>query len=84
MRVIVEFNMDERSDRDAHKIYNKAIDYHVFIKDVEKYIINAYKEYGHTNERLIYLMEEHPEVREALAILDSMYHDFKKEMEIYD
>lgn len=81
MKAILEFDLNEPDDRKHHKMCVDAVDLYCFIWDVEQEIFRPHRKHGYSGgldaKRLNELIEAHPEVDEALDILERMYWELK-------
>lgn len=78
MKAILEFDLNEPDDRMDHKLAVDSRDMLIFIWDVEQRVFRPYRKHGYGNLRLDQLVANHPEVREAISLLEEMYYELKE------
>jgi hypothetical protein len=77
MKAILEFDLNEPDDRMHHKMAVDSQDMLIFIWDVEQDVFRPHRKHGYGNLRLDQLVANHPEVREAISLLEEMYYELK-------
>ena len=77
MKAILEFDLNEPDDRLHHKMAIDAQDLACFVWDVEQHVFRPHRKHGYGRPRLDKLIDEHPEVREAIGLLEEMYYELK-------
>jgi len=84
MKAILEFDLNEPDDRMHHKMAVDSQDMLIFIWDVEQDVFRPHRKHGYANLRLNQLVANHPEVREAISLLEEMYYKLKEDRFKYD
>ena len=84
MKAILEFDLNEPDDRMHHKMAVDAQDLLCFIWDVEQYVFRPHRKHGYGDVKLDQLIQRHPEVEEAISLLEQRYFDLKAGRFNYD
>lgn len=88
MKAIIEFDLNDPDDRHEHKRMLQAGDMYCFIWDVEQMVFRPHRKHGYPDSvrgrKLNELIEAHPEVDQAIGLLEEMYYELKQDRGISD